>query len=65
MYQDSKKLDLVKMCDDCRVNAQYHDENSPFKYGKKPKLRTTDDYQYTFYQKFIGFPKSLGFIFET
>ena len=45
MYQDSKKLDLVKMCDDCRVNAQYHDENSPFKYGKKPKLRTTDDYQ--------------------
>ena len=45
MYQDSKKLDLVKMCDDCRVNAQYHDQNSPFKYGKKPKLRTTDDYQ--------------------
>ena len=45
MYQDSKKLDLVKMCDDCRVNAQYHDENSPFKYGEKPKIRTTDDYQ--------------------
>ena len=45
MYQDSKKLDLVKMCDDCRVNTQYHDENSPFKYGEKPKIRTTDDYQ--------------------
>ena len=45
MYQDSKKLDLVKMCDDCRVNAQYHDENSPFKYGEKPKIRTTDDYK--------------------
>ena len=45
MYQDSKKLDLIKMCDDCRVNAQYHDENSPFKYGEKPKIRTTDDYQ--------------------
>ena len=44
MYQDSKKLDLVKMCDDCRVNAQYHEENSPFKYGEKPKIRTTDDY---------------------
>ena len=28
MYEDSKKLDLVKMCDDCRVNAQYHEENS-------------------------------------
>ena len=45
MYQDSKKLDLIKMCDDCRVNAQYHDEDSPFKYGEKPKIRTTDDYQ--------------------
>ena len=33
------------MCDDCRVNAQYHDENAPFKYGEKPKIRTTDDYQ--------------------
>jgi len=44
MYQDSKKLELVKMCDDCRVNAQYHEENSPFKYGEKPKIRTTDDY---------------------
>ena len=44
MYQDSKKLDLVKMCDDCRVNTQYHEENSPFKFGEKPKIRTTDDY---------------------
>ncbi|RPG58384.1 MAG: 4Fe-4S dicluster domain-containing protein [Flavobacteriales bacterium TMED235] len=44
MYKDSKKLDLVKMCDDCRVNAQYHEEDSPFKYGEKPKIRTTDDY---------------------
>jgi hypothetical protein len=32
------------MCDDCRVNAQYHQENSPFFGGDRPKVRTTQDY---------------------
>ncbi len=44
MYKNSDKTKLVKMCDDCRVNAQYHHENSPFKFGEKPRTRTTDDY---------------------
>ncbi len=45
MYQNSDNTKLVQMCDDCRVNAQYHQENSPFKMGDRPKVRTTDDYK--------------------
>ncbi|MAC82426.1 MAG: (4Fe-4S)-binding protein [Rhodobacteraceae bacterium] len=37
-------LRLIQMCDDCRVNAQYHSENNPFAGGERPKPRTTDDY---------------------
>lgn len=44
MYTDSDNTRLVKMCDDCRVNAQYHDANAPFKGADRPRVRTTDDY---------------------
>jgi hypothetical protein len=26
------------------VNAQYHDENAPFRGPDRPRVRTTDDY---------------------
>ena len=45
MYKNSDNTKLVQMCDDCRVNAQYHQENSPFKMGERPRVRTTDDYK--------------------
>ncbi|SDE50500.1 4Fe-4S binding protein [Ruegeria marina] len=38
------KLRMIQMCDDCRVNAQFHAENNPFAAGERPKPRTTDDY---------------------
>ena len=38
------KLRMIQMCDDCRVNAQFHAENNPFASGERPKPRTTDDY---------------------
>ena len=44
MYTNSDNTKLVKMCDDCRVNAQYHDENAPLRGPDRPRVRTTDDY---------------------
>ncbi len=44
MFQGSDNTKLIQMCDDCRVNAQYHQENSPFQMGERPKVRTTEDY---------------------
>ena len=45
MFKDSKKrLDIIKMCADCRVIAVTEDNLDPFGAPKRPTLRTTDDY---------------------
>lgn len=44
MYTNTDNLQLVKMCDDCRIKAQYHGENSPMAMGERPRVRTSDDY---------------------
>ncbi len=44
MYQGPEALRMIQMCDKCRVNAQYHAENSPLAAGERPRVRTTDDY---------------------
>lgn len=44
MYTGSDNVKLIQMCDDCRVNAQYHQQNSPLFGGERPKVRTTQDY---------------------
>ncbi|MHA1190605.1 MAG: 4Fe-4S binding protein, partial [Alphaproteobacteria bacterium] len=36
MYTNSDNTRLIQMCDDCRVNAQFHQENSPFHGGDRP-----------------------------
>ena len=44
MYTGSKKrLDVIKMCADCRVGAMAAEQFDPFA-PPRPKLRTTDDY---------------------
>lgn len=43
MYQGGDKTRLIQMCDNCRVHAQYHQEDSPFRAGDRPQVRTTDD----------------------
>jgi ferredoxin len=43
MYQGNASTRLIQMCDNCRINAQYHQENSPFRMGDRPRVRTTDD----------------------
>ncbi len=45
MFKDSKKrLDVVKMCADCRVNVMAEENFDPFGAPQRPKVRTTDDY---------------------
>lgn len=38
------KLRMVQMCDDCRVNAQFHAQDNPFAGKARPRPRTTEDY---------------------
>jgi ferredoxin len=44
MFADTAAGRMIQMCDDCRVQAQYHSQNNPFSGGERPKVRTTDDY---------------------
>ena len=45
MFKDSKKrLDLVKMCADCRVAAAMEENFDPFAAPPRPTVRTTEDY---------------------
>ena len=45
MYaQGSKRLDALKMCDDCRVAVVTEDEFDPHGAPPRPNVRTTDDY---------------------
>ncbi|WP_137700717.1 4Fe-4S binding protein [Marimonas lutisalis] len=44
MFADEGKLRMIQMCDNCRVNAQYHSTDNPFQGGERPRPRTTDDY---------------------
>ena len=44
MFQGSDNVKLIQMCENCRINAQYHQENSPFRSADRPQPRTTDDY---------------------
>ncbi|TNF19654.1 MAG: 4Fe-4S dicluster domain-containing protein [Rhodobacteraceae bacterium] len=38
------KLRMIQMCDNCRVQAQFHSADNPFAAGERPRVRTTDDY---------------------
>ncbi len=44
MFKGSDNVRLIRMCDDCRVNAQYHADAAPFRMGERPRPRSTDDY---------------------
>jgi ferredoxin len=44
MFKGSDNTRLIRMCDTCRIQAQYHQENSPFRSADRPLPRTTDDY---------------------
>ncbi|WP_436399062.1 4Fe-4S binding protein [Roseobacter sp. S98] len=44
MFATSDAARMIQMCDNCRIQAQYHSENNPFSGGEKPRVRTTEDY---------------------
>ena len=44
MFATSDQAKMIQMCDDCRVQAQFHNENNPFAGTERPKPRTTEDY---------------------
>ena len=44
MFGTSDAARMIQMCDDCRVNAQFHQENNPFAGKDRPAVRTTADY---------------------
>jgi ferredoxin len=45
MFQNSAaRLDVIKMCEDCRVIAMSEDQLDPYGAPPRPKVRTTEDY---------------------
>lgn len=44
MFATSSAARMIQMCDNCRIQAQYHSQDNPFQGGERPRPRTTDDY---------------------
>lgn len=44
MFATSDAAKMIQMCDNCRIQAQYHSQNNPFALGAPRIPRTTDDY---------------------
>ena len=44
MFQNKAQIDVIKMCDDCRVIAVNSAGGDPMAMGERPKVRTTEDY---------------------
>ena len=44
MFATSDAAKMIQMCENCRIQAQYHSENNPFQGGERPRVRTSDDY---------------------
>ncbi len=44
MFANPAAARMIQMCDNCRVQAQFHSQNNPFTGNERPRVRTTDDY---------------------
>ena len=44
MFTGGKQLDMLKMCEDCRVGAMFDEDDRLMDVGERRKPRTTDDY---------------------
>ena len=40
----SEAAKMIQMCDNCRINAQYHAQNNPLAGKERPRVRTSEDY---------------------
>jgi ferredoxin len=44
MFRTQAQVDLIRMCDDCRVAAQFARADNPLVGGERPRPRTSEDY---------------------
>lgn len=44
MFANKNQLDIIQMCDNCRVSAMANFSDDPFKGAERPRVVTTDDY---------------------
>ena len=44
MFFSDERQDLILMCEDCRVENQFKQNDKIMDVGERPKPRTTDDY---------------------
>lgn len=44
MFESEERAELIKMCADCRVEAQAEGGQDPFAFGERARIRTTEDY---------------------
>ncbi len=44
MFATSDTARLIQMCDNCRIQAQYHATDNPFQGRERPRVVTTEDY---------------------
>ncbi len=44
MFETDDRIELLKMCDNCRLEVLAERDDDPFAIASKPRTRTTDDY---------------------
>ncbi|WP_272003067.1 4Fe-4S binding protein [Roseovarius sp. ZX-A-9] len=44
MFANPAAARMIQMCDNCRVQAQFHSTDNPFTGAERPRVRTTEDY---------------------
>ena len=44
MFGNPAAAKMIQMCENCRIQAQFHSEDNPFQGGQRPATRTTADY---------------------
>ncbi|WP_223423990.1 4Fe-4S binding protein [Tateyamaria pelophila] len=44
MFATSDAAKMIQMCENCRIQAQFHSTDNPFQGGERPRVRTSDDY---------------------
>lgn len=43
-FAEGPQARMIQMCDNCRIQAQFHSDSNPFQGKARPRTRTTDDY---------------------
>ncbi|MEP5728492.1 MAG: 4Fe-4S binding protein [Sulfitobacter sp.] len=44
MFATSDAAKMIQMCENCRVQAQFHSSDNPFQGNERPRVRTSEDY---------------------